>query len=136
MKNGCKSRCCLVAHNHVWRYTLRLFHIFVIFEKNKKSMHKCVSEVVVFDPKIDLGRTMRDRLYHVGSFLVVPMVLNGAPVPVKAATRTLNRIRGSIVRFETPECIQDQWQWFFMARHCWSKPLPKRSAGYRVSDIS
>ena len=25
-----------MAQNHVWRYTLRLFHTFAIFEKNRK----------------------------------------------------------------------------------------------------
>ena len=25
-----------MARNHVWRYTLRLFHTFAIFEKNRK----------------------------------------------------------------------------------------------------
>ena len=36
MKNRCKNGCFLMARNHVWRYTLRLFHTFAVFEKNRK----------------------------------------------------------------------------------------------------
>ena len=36
MKNQCKHQCFLMAWSHVWRYTLRLFHIFASFEKELK----------------------------------------------------------------------------------------------------
>ena len=36
MKNRCQNRRFLMAQNHVWRYTLRLFHIFAIFKKYRK----------------------------------------------------------------------------------------------------
>ena len=36
MKNRCKDQCFLIVQNHVWRYTLRLFHTFAIFEKSRK----------------------------------------------------------------------------------------------------
>ena len=36
MKNRCENERFLMARNHVWRYTLRLFHTFAIFEKNRK----------------------------------------------------------------------------------------------------
>ena len=36
MKNRCQNRRFLMAQNHVWRYTLRLFHTFAIFEKGLK----------------------------------------------------------------------------------------------------
>ena len=40
MKNWCKNWCFLMARNHVWRYTLRLFHTFAIFENNRKINEK------------------------------------------------------------------------------------------------
>ena len=36
MKNRCKNRRFLMAQNHVWRYTLRLFYTFGHFEKSRK----------------------------------------------------------------------------------------------------
>ena len=33
MKDRCKNGCFLMARNHVWHYTLRLFHTFALFEK-------------------------------------------------------------------------------------------------------
>ena len=36
IKNQSKKPCFLMAPNHVWRYTLRLFHTFGLFEKNRK----------------------------------------------------------------------------------------------------
>ena len=36
MKNLCENRSFLMAQNHVWRYTLRLFHTFGLFEKSRK----------------------------------------------------------------------------------------------------
>ena len=36
MKNRCRNGWFLMARNHVWRYTLRLFHTFAIFEKSRK----------------------------------------------------------------------------------------------------
>ena len=36
MKNLCENRSFLMAQNHVWRYTLRLFHTFSIFGKRRK----------------------------------------------------------------------------------------------------
>ena len=36
MKNRCRNGWFLMARNHVWRYTLRLFHTFAIFGKNRK----------------------------------------------------------------------------------------------------
>ena len=47
MKNQCKNWCFLMARNHVWRYTLRLFHTFALFEKNRKSMPKGRPKVIV-----------------------------------------------------------------------------------------
>ena len=35
MKNRCQNRRFLMAQNHVWRYTLRLFHTFGIYEKKQ-----------------------------------------------------------------------------------------------------
>ena len=40
MKNQCGNRCFLMAQNHVWRYTLRLFYTFAIFEKYQKNNAK------------------------------------------------------------------------------------------------
>ena len=40
MKNQCENRSFLMAQNHVWRYTLRLFHTFAIFEKRWKIYAK------------------------------------------------------------------------------------------------
>ena len=37
MKNRCQNRRFLMAQNHVWRYTLRLFYTFAIFEKYQKN---------------------------------------------------------------------------------------------------
>ena len=36
MKNRCENRRFLMAQNHVWRYTLRLFYTFGLFEKSRK----------------------------------------------------------------------------------------------------
>ena len=36
MKKLCQKRRFLMAQNHVWRYTLRLFYTFGLFEKNRK----------------------------------------------------------------------------------------------------
>ena len=38
-----------MAQNHVWRYTLRLFHTFANFEKIEKSMQKGMPNVVIVD---------------------------------------------------------------------------------------
>ena len=40
MKKRCENRRFLMAQNHVWRYTLRLFYTFAIFEKYKKNNAK------------------------------------------------------------------------------------------------
>ena len=37
MKKQCENQRFLMAQNHVWRYTLRLFHTFAIFEKKQKN---------------------------------------------------------------------------------------------------
>merc|ERR1712110_1196919 len=39
MISRCKNGCFLMAWNHVWRYTLRLFHTFAIFEKKKRKIN-------------------------------------------------------------------------------------------------
>ena len=52
-----------MAQNHVWRYTLRLFHTFALFGKSgqiyakkvDKSMPKCTSKVLLFDKKTSLS---------------------------------------------------------------------------------
>ena len=36
MKFRCTNLCSSMARNHVWRYTLHLFHTFAIFENNRK----------------------------------------------------------------------------------------------------
>ena len=36
MKKWCENEGFLMAQNHVWRYTLRLFHTFSVFEKSWK----------------------------------------------------------------------------------------------------
>ena len=36
MKNRFENRRCLMAQNHVWRYTLRLFYTFGFFETSRK----------------------------------------------------------------------------------------------------
>ena len=41
----------LMARNHVWRYTLRLFHTFAIFEKNRKNDAKREAKSHVFSSK-------------------------------------------------------------------------------------
>ena len=46
-KNRCEHRCFLMAQNLVWRYTLRLFHTFAIFEKIEKSMQNEMPKVVL-----------------------------------------------------------------------------------------
>ena len=51
MKNRCENRRFLMARNHVWRYTLRLFHTCVLFEKLEKSMPKGNPKVVHFGSK-------------------------------------------------------------------------------------
>ena len=48
LKNQCKNGCFLMARNHVWRYTLRLFHTFALFEKNRKIDAKRHPESHVF----------------------------------------------------------------------------------------
>ena len=41
-----------MARNHVWRYTLRLFHTLAIFEKkNEKSMPKAKAQILFFAEK-------------------------------------------------------------------------------------
>ena len=40
MKNRCENERFLMARNHVWRYTLRLFHTFAPFENNRKICAK------------------------------------------------------------------------------------------------
>ena len=40
MKNRCENERFLMARNHVWRYTLRLFHTFAIFKKSKNRCQK------------------------------------------------------------------------------------------------
>ena len=47
MKNRCTNECFLMARNHVWRYTLRLFHTFVISEKYRKIFAKWLPKVIV-----------------------------------------------------------------------------------------
>ena len=44
-----------MARNHVWRYTLRLFHTFAFFEKIEKSMPKASPNVMHFDEKRSFG---------------------------------------------------------------------------------
>ena len=48
MKKQCKNGCFLMARHHVWRYTLRLFHTFVLFEKNRKNDAKRDAKSRVF----------------------------------------------------------------------------------------
>ena len=36
-----------MARNHVWRYTLRLFHTFAIFEKIEKPMQNEIAKVIL-----------------------------------------------------------------------------------------
>ena len=36
MKNGCENQWFLMAQNHVWRYTLRLFYTFGLLGKSRK----------------------------------------------------------------------------------------------------
>ena len=40
-----------MARNHVWRYTLRLFHTFAIFEKSQKIDAKREAKSLVFSLK-------------------------------------------------------------------------------------
>ena len=45
-----------MARNHVWRYTIRLFHTFAIFEKkNQKSMQKGMPKSHFLMKKPSLG---------------------------------------------------------------------------------
>ena len=60
MKNQCENRCSLMAQNSVWRYTLRLFHTFAVFEKIKELMQQGMPNVVIFGPKADLERSRVD----------------------------------------------------------------------------
>ena len=48
MKNRCQNQRFLMAQNHVWRYTLRLFYTFAIFEKSQKINAKRVTKSRVF----------------------------------------------------------------------------------------
>ena len=50
-KNRCGNGRFLMARNHVWRYTLRLFHTFAIFEKYRKMEPKMEAESYVFSSK-------------------------------------------------------------------------------------
>ena len=54
MKNRCINQGFLMAWNHVWRYTLRLFHTFAIFERSRKIDAKRVVKREVFDQKSTL----------------------------------------------------------------------------------
>ena len=49
-----------MARNHVWRYTLRLFHTFAIFEKSEKINAKRYAKKHVFALKSILGRLWVD----------------------------------------------------------------------------
>ena len=71
MKSRCNNLCFLIARNHVWRYTLRLFHTFAIFEKIEKSMPKGRPNIVFFDEKWHLGRPRVDLFCHFGRFSMV-----------------------------------------------------------------
>ena len=50
-----------MARNHVWRYTLRLFHILAIFEKRRKIDAKREPKTCVFSFK-NVPRTPQGRL--------------------------------------------------------------------------
>ena len=39
-KNRCENRFFLMAQNHVWHYTLRLFHTFAILKQNQENQCK------------------------------------------------------------------------------------------------
>ena len=81
MTNQCKNRRFLMAQNHVWRYTLRLFYTFAIFEKHRKIDAKMYLKSTVFWLKIEpwalqgglilriwrfLGDSKNDRFFDVG----------------------------------------------------------------------
>ena len=52
-----------MAQNHVWRYTLRLFHTFAIFEKKKLKIYtKREAKSYTFVEKCTLGRPRVDIL--------------------------------------------------------------------------
>ena len=58
MKIRCENERFLMARNHVWRYTLRLFHTFAIFEKSRKNpCQKGVQRSCMLVQKLDLGVT-------------------------------------------------------------------------------
>ena len=48
MKNRCQNWRFLMAQNHVWRYTLRLFNTFAIFDKSRKIYAKREPKSLVF----------------------------------------------------------------------------------------
>ena len=52
MKKGCQNDAFLIAQNHVWRYTLRFFHTFSIFEKVRKIDAKRGAKSCHFSSKI------------------------------------------------------------------------------------
>jgi len=53
-----------MARNHVWRYTLRLFHTFAIFEKSEKINAKRYAKKHVFCSKIDPRATLGRFILH------------------------------------------------------------------------
>ena len=53
MKNRCENGRFLMARNHVWRYTLRLFHTFAIFEKSWKIDAKREAKSQAFWSKVE-----------------------------------------------------------------------------------
>ena len=60
-----------MARNHVWRYTLRLFHTFAIFEKNRKIDAKRIPKIVFCDENWSHVCPRINLFFHFGSFLVV-----------------------------------------------------------------
>ena len=61
MKERCGNQRFSRGRKHVWRYALRIFHIFVIFEKIEKSMPKGKLKIMLFDERWSLERPRVDR---------------------------------------------------------------------------
>ena len=56
MKHAKKKGCFLMARNHVWRHTLRLFHTFARLKKRRQIKEKQISQFLFLGQKTTLGR--------------------------------------------------------------------------------
>ena len=66
MNNRCEHGRFLMARNHIWRYTLRLFHTFAIFEqkKDEKWTQKGNPKVMFFHQNVCLLASLFGLIFH------------------------------------------------------------------------